>query len=263
MGDIIQGFKSEVIVKTNVVSLSGGKDSCATALLMKEKKIRIDFLVHVDVGKWEFKETKKAVKQVQKITGAKLITLKPVPFDYWMFERLVIKKDGSFMIGSGWPSRQHGRWCTREKFVVFDKFMKTLKNPVKYVGFAYDEKHRINSIEQLKRKNRGEIFKFPLIKYKITEEQALKKCYDYGINWNMLYEKFRVPNKRCPRLSCWCCPHQPLTSLRVLKRDFPKYWKKMLKMDKKSPQRVFRGCLKNNTNCSVEDLEKRFNKEGI
>ena len=164
----------------NIVSLSGGKDSCATAIDMRMRGIPIHLLVHVDVGRWEFPQTKKAVQQVAELTGAPLVTLPPVPFDYWMMERLVVHKDGRVSFGAGWPSRQHGRWGTREKFVVFDKFMGTLNEPVRCVGFAADESHRTESKEQLKRKSQGQQFRYPLIESGIDEESALKLCYDFS-----------------------------------------------------------------------------------
>ena len=247
----------------NIVSLSGGKDSCATAIDMWQREIPIHLLVHVDVGRWEFPHTREAIQQVTKITGAPLVTLKPVPFDFWMMERLVVHRDGSISFGSGWPSRQHGRWCTREKFAVFDKYMKTLNEPVRCVGFAADEKHRTKSKEQLKRKAQGQQFRYPLIESAIDEEAALQLCYDHGIDWGGLYEMFRVPGGRCPRLSCWCCPHQPLSSLRVLRKEFPEYWAEMRKMHSRSPQKVFKGWVKDGTDRTIEDLEKRFAEEDI
>lgn len=245
----------------NVVSLSGGKDSCATAISMWQRGVPIHMLVAVDVGRWEFPQTRLACQQVSDIVGVPLVTLKPVPFDYWMTERLVVKRDGTTSFGAGWPSRQHGRWCTREKFAVFDKFMKTLNEPTRCVGFAADECHRPESGEQIKRRKNGQSFDYPLIEFGITEEEALKLCYDHGIDWDGLYETFREPGGRCPRLSCWCCPHQPLSALRILRKEFPAYWSQMLHMHNLSPQKVFKGWVKDGTDQTVQQLEDRFAKE--
>lgn len=245
-----------------IVSLSGGKDSTAIPLAMLEHRERPDLLVSVDV-EWEFPEARDAIKKVATITGVPLVTLRPAPFTWWMLERLVVKKDSSVMFGSGWPSRQHGRWCTREKFVVFDKFMSTFTNPVRLVGFAADEQHRTESTEQKKRRAKGQLFRYPLIEYGLVEEDALHLCYRYGIDWGGLYETFRAPGGRTPRLSCWCCPHQPLSSLRVVRAQFPQYWARMLEMDAASPQRIFKGQTKDGTAVSVHDLDARFAAEDL
>lgn len=47
-----------------------------------------------------------------------------------------------------------------------------------------------------------------------------------------------------------------LDSLRILRKDYPKYWQMLLEWDKESP-RTFR------PTCTVMDLEKRFAAEEI
>lgn len=242
-----------------IVSLSGGKDSAAIPLAMMEQGLKPDFLVHVAVD-WEFPETTRVVHQVAEITGVELIVLKPAPFDWWMLERLSVSKAGEIRFGAGWPSREHGRWCTREKFVVFDKLMTTFADPIRLIGFAADEMHRANSKEQKKRKAAGQIFRYPLIELGLEEEDALQLCYRHGVDWDGLYETFRT-NRRTPRLSCWCCPHQPLASLKTVRREFPHYWKRMLEMGAASPQKVFNGWTKDGTAKTIEQLDARFEYE--
>lgn len=256
-------FQNQVMTvsKTSptIVSLSGGKDSAAVPLAMMERGERPDYLVHVAVD-WEYPETTRVVHQVAEIAGVELIVLKPAPFDWWMLERLTVTSDGKVRFGSGWPSRQHGRWCTREKFVVFDKLMATFDDPVRLVGFAADEKHRAESTEQKKRRESGQQFRYPLIEYGLTEEDALQLCYRHGINWGGLYELFRT-GRRTPRLSCWCCPHQPLAALKTVRREFPHYWRRMLEMGAASPQKVFKGWVKDGTARTIEELDAIFEYE--
>lgn len=242
---------------TNVLSLSGGKDSCASGLIMKENNIPIDLIVSVDVGRWEFPQTREAIQQVCSILEAPHISLKPVDFDWWMTERLQVHKDKTYSFGAGWPSRQNGRWCTREKFKEFDKLMSTITDPVKFIGFGADEEHRTQTKEQLRRKKKGEKFRYPLIEYGLTEQDALELCYSYGIDWGGLYEIFRT-NRRTPRLSCWCCPLQPLESLRILRKEFPQYWSEMLQMEEGLHLNTFRGLGCKGTTKTVRDMEDRF-----
>jgi 3'-phosphoadenosine 5'-phosphosulfate sulfotransferase (PAPS reductase)/FAD synthetase len=80
-----------------------------------------------------------------------------------------------------------------------------------------------------------------------TEKQCLDYCYSLGYDWGGLYELFN-------RVSCWCCPLQPLEELRKLRLHFPELWKELIEMDRRT-WRKFR------SDYSVEELEKRFTFE--
>ncbi|GAH46924.1 unnamed protein product, partial [marine sediment metagenome] len=88
---------------------------------------------------------------------------------------------------------------------------------------------------------------YPLIDWKMTEEDALKYCYEKGFTWGGLYEKFR-------RVSCWCCPLQPLKELKMLWLYFPEYWQKLLEMQRQSKFQ-FR------LDYTLEELDERFRRE--
>ena len=93
---------------------------------------------------------------------------------------------------------------------------------------------------------------FPLIDWQITEAQALQYCYDKGLDWDGLYEKFA-------RVSCYCCPLARLGELKAIYNNFPELWKEMQEMDKKS-FRQFRA------SHSLQELTDRFeneNRQGI
>lgn len=81
----------------------------------------------------------------------------------------------------------------------------------------------------------------------VTEAEALAYCYAHGFNWGGLYETFS-------RVSCWCCPLQPLAELRKLRHEFPELWARLRDMDAKS-WNTFR------IDYSVEQLERRFAQE--
>ena len=81
----------------------------------------------------------------------------------------------------------------------------------------------------------------------MTEKDCLDYCYAHGFDWGGLYEIFH-------RVSCWCCPLQPLSELRKLYECFPELWKQLRKWDDDTWQK-FRA------DYSVRELEMRFELE--
>lgn len=225
----------------HIVSFSGGKDSTAMLLMMIEKGMQIDEIRAFDTG-WEFPQMYEHWAKVEDYIGRKINVIHPKKsFRFWMFEHGVIARGGPLKgqvhrIGYGWPS--HGRWwCTREKQGALNR---ASRGTVMYVGIAADEEHRIK---------KGKIY--PLIEWGITEAAALKYCMDRGFDWGGLYSHF-------DRVSCFCCPLQPLDDLRTLRRHFPELWHQMLDWEKDIPyypnSRGFR-------DKSVAELDARFAKE--
>lgn len=53
------------------------------------------------------------------------------------------------------------------------------------------------------------------------------------------------------RVSCWCCPLQPLSELRILRSKFPDLWKELRDMEKRAWNNI-------KSTYSVEELEIRF-----
>jgi len=209
---------------TNIISLSGGKDSTAMLLMMLEKKIRVDHIVFFDTC-WEFPGMIKHIDKLEKYIDRKITRLK--------------SKKGFeiFFKQKGFPGRVL-RWCTGEKRDTIRKFCNAHKPFTQWVGYSFDERKRIKKTIN---------WCYPLVDWKITEEDALKYCYDRGFNWDGLYEKFR-------RVSCWCCPLQPLKELKTLWLYFPEYWQELIKMQEQSKWQ-FR------LDYTLEQLDERFRKE--
>lgn len=232
----------------NVISFSGGKDSTAMLLVMLERGDPIDHVVAFDTG-WEFPAMIDHWDSVEKYTGIKITRLRPEQsFDYWLFDRPITAKNGPdkgkiHRHGNGWPSWTR-RWCTREKVNSITRHLKGIENPISFIGFASDEKHRLI----------GRVCKiperYPLMELGISEADALQICKKHGFNWGGLYDHFN-------RVSCFCCPLQRIGELRKLRKNFPDLWAKMLDWDSMSPEhnRGFRGYE------SVMDLEQRFLSE--
>ena len=135
------------------------------------------------------------------------------------------------------------RWCTNLlKTVPREKYLRELRKKydiIEYVGIAADETERLTH-----KCNTRPNVRLPLVKWGMTEADCLQYCKERGYDWGRLYEKFG-------RVSCWCCPLQPLNELRVLYFDFPDLWKQLRDLDDRT-WRTFK------PGWSVRQLEVRF-----
>jgi len=192
----------------NIVSFSGGKDSTAMLLLMIEKNISIDKVVFFDTG-WEFPQMYDHIKLVEKKTGFKIDKITPrLPFDYLMTEKETNNKTYGKRPGFGWPTMLR-RWCTAEKRGALNKWKRQFKDATFYIGIAADEDRPLIDDN-----------KYPLVENNITEDLALKMCYDNGYDFGGLYNHFK-------RVSCWCCPLGGKRRAKILWEYYPELWKEI------------------------------------
>jgi len=221
----------------HIVSFSGGKDSTAMLLLMIEKKMPIDEIIFCDTGK-EFPAMYDHILAVEKYIGRKITTIRSEKsFEYILGKYKRRRRNGKTQTGKGWADFQM-RWCTGDlKRDVMKKYLSKQKHFL-YQGIAFDELHRS------KKNKDGRNHKYPLIEWEITEKMALEYCYSKGFYWDGLYEKFS-------RVSCYCCPLQPLDELYKIYNEFPELWADIVKMDKTS-YRQFR------SDYSIANLERKF-----
>lgn len=235
-----------------IVSLSGGKDSTAMLLMMLDRGEPIHSVAFCDTG-WEFPQMLGHVALLEERTGVVVTRLRPArPFTYWMYERPIVARKGPMKgkvhrIGNGWPSMTR-RWCTRLKLNAIDRHLKTIPDPVVCIGYAADERHRVNSFSLHHRKYHE--IRYPLVEWGVTEADALAYCRERGYHWDGLYDVFG-------RVSCFCCPLQSLAELRKVRRHFPDLWTQMLDMDRRIPGHNY-GFYHYAT---VEDLDRRFAEE--
>lgn len=212
-----------------VVSFSGGKDSTAMLLRMIELGEHIDEVVCCDTTK-EFPAMYRHIEKVKKVVedaGIKFTMLKAEhDFDWWMFEYLPEKPTSQIGLsgnrGFSWAGSRM-RWCSDKlKGKVINKYLGMLKrqyNVIQCIGLATDEEYRLE-----RKHNQNENHRHPLVEWGWTEADCLKYCYDHGHDWEGLYEIFK-------RVSCWCCPLQPIGELRKLWKHFPDLWEELKSMD--------------------------------
>jgi len=222
-----------------IVSFSGGKDSTCMLLEMLERGMQVDDIVFCD-AEMEFEEMYEHIDNVERYIGRKITRLKADKnFNYYFGEHEKTKGKNKGSLGYGWPDMRI-RWCTTLlKRDIFNKYLNSKGNKelIKCIGIAADEPKRI--------KDNGE--KYPLAEWGITELEALQYRYDKGFEWGGLYRLFK-------RVSCWCCPLKGLGELYVLYTHYPKYWARLLEMDKKS-SRSFR------SDYTLQQLDIRFAKQ--
>ena len=124
------------MAQRHVLGLSGGKDSAALAIYMRQKfpGLSIDYFF-TDTGK-ELPEVHEFLGRLEGFLGKRIHQLNPNrTFDFWL------KEYGHFL-----PSAQT-RWCTRQlKLLPFRQWIKPwLENGdevVSYVAIRADEEHR-------------------------------------------------------------------------------------------------------------------------
>lgn len=249
---------------SNVVSLSGGKDSTTMLLMLLERGEDIADIVFFDTG-WEFPAMYEHLDKLENFVGRKITRLAPrlpfgtdtdkTPFD-WIFSDAPIVKRGTsevHRIGRGWPCAAR-RWCSGLKRDAINAHFlglthrQGLNMPLfQCIGFAADEQKRVEN-----RKCRGKWYKkrFPLVEWGVTEKNALDYCLKRGFSWGGLYVHFS-------RVSCFCCPLQSLSELRTLRTKVPELWKKMLLMESWLPE----GKRRQFKNTTVSGLDARFASE--
>ena len=170
------------VPKYKLVSFSGGKDSTAMLIILLEMGLSFDEILFYDTGA-EFPEIYTHLTKVEKRLGVKITRLRPErPYLYWMHEHPIRRnKIRKGQKGYGWPMLKT-RWCTRVLKVETEKLYLQKKGIAlspdaltRYIGLAFDEERRLK-----KRHNPCDVH--PLVKFKITEKEALKLCYRYSFD---------------------------------------------------------------------------------
>lgn len=231
----------------HIISFSGGKDSTALLLKMLEKGMMIDEIVFCDTGV-EFPQMYKHIDKVGRLIKRPITKLKsPYTFEYLMFEYVKKKGKKKGSRGYSWPDFRV-RWCTYYfKRRLWQNHIGKYKGHtvIEYHGITLDEAHRTN------RNKDGRNIKYPLVDWGMTGKDCLDFCYKAGFDWDGLYKKLN-------RVSCYLCPLQRLSELKVIYKDFPELWQRILWLDLRSIKQFG---LKFRNDYSILDLEEKFDIE--
>lgn len=231
----------------HILSLSYGKDSLACLGAIEELDWPLDRIVHAEV--WatdtipadlppmvEFKGKADAI--IKKRWGIEVEHIRASK----TYENLFYKKRGikSGRHGSiyGWPtSALKGTFCSGQlKQNVLKKWQ---FGKIVYIGIALDEPNRFHNLTDTK--------KSPLVEAGWTEAMCRKWCEKNDL-LSPIY-------KTAIRGGCWFCHNQSVKQLRTLRKNYPEYWKLMLKWDTDSPVTFHSDCH------TVHDFERRFQLE--
>lgn len=155
----------------HILSLSGGKDSTALAIYMRDRVQDMEY-VFCDTGE-ELPETKEYLDKLEVFLGKEINRLNPErPFSHYL------------QVYNGVLPDARTRWCTRKlKIEPFEKFVKN--DPCySYVGIRADEAHRKGYIS-----TKPNIFpRYPFIEDNITKEDVFRILEESGIGLPKYYD---------------------------------------------------------------------------
>ncbi len=196
-----------VVKERHVLGLSGGRDSAALAIFMRENHPELDIsYFFTDTGK-ELPEVYEFLVKLEGFLGKPILRLNPDrDFDFWL------KRYNNFL-----PSAQT-RWCTRQlKLRPFEQWVKPMlddgKTVYSYVAIRADEEFR----EGYSSKHHNLIVRLPLKDAGIDKAGVLDILDGTGIGLPAYYE-WRT------RSGCtFCFFQQKIEWVRLLEKH-PRYF---------------------------------------
>jgi len=198
-----------------IVSFSGGKNSTAMLILLKQLGIRIDGIVFADTGA-ELPETYEFIAKVEDRMKQKIDVVRhPLDWFDWFYRPYTRGKRRGQIHGFPITILRGASWCTRS--LKLDPINRYANGRQQLVGIAADEYHRA----------KGQIY--PLIEWKLTSLDCYNICVENDL-LNPIYH-------RIGRSGCWTCPNQSSQQLRMLYAYYPDLWARLLKLEDDSPTR--------------------------
>lgn len=201
----------------HVLGISGGKDSAALAVYMRDKIPKMEYFF-CDTGK-ELREVYEYINRLEAYLGKRVIRL-PKELDGSLndFDHL-LKLNGSFL-----PSPQ-ARWCTRKmKLEPFEKFIEG-SNAINYVGIRYEESFYRQGYQPLVGGKEQIETKFPFVEDKIEYQDVLNILEEAGLGVPEYY-KWRT------RSGCYFCFYQRPSEWIGLYEKHPDLFEEAMKYEK-------------------------------
>lgn len=137
----------------------------------------------------------------------------------------------------GFPTHK-GNWCNLLKV---KPMLPLKKNTIQYLGIAVDEPKRIE------RHNNKENIRLPLA-MGFTEKDCRQWCEENDLLSPIYNDSTRG--------GCWFCHNQTIKQLRLLRKNYPKYWDLLMQWDLESH-------IKFTPDHSVHDFDRRFEAEEL
>jgi 3'-phosphoadenosine 5'-phosphosulfate sulfotransferase (PAPS reductase)/FAD synthetase len=214
----------------HILSLSGGKDSAALAIYMRDRVPEMEYIFH-DAGK-ELPETYEYLAKLEAFLGKKVHrTTPPNSFDHWF------KVYGEMI-----PSN-HRRWCTRMlKLKPFEDYVGN-DNVINYVGIRADEE-RVGYIST--KPNIKAVF--PFRDDGLVYADIVRILKESGIGMPTYTEWGRS------RSGCFFCFYQQKIEWVRLKETYPHLYEQAKAYEK--PNKVNGNVFYWNQSESLEELEK-------
>lgn len=197
----------------HILALSGGKDSSALAVYMKDKVPEMEY-VFCDTEK-ELDETYEYIQRLGQYLGKPIITLK-YKAGYGFDEILKLKR--------GFLPSQQSRWCTQYlKLIPYEDYLGDDK-VISYVGIRADEPHRTGYIST--KPNIKTVF--PFVEDNIRKADVFRILENSGLGVPSYY-KWRS------RSGCFFCFFQQRIEWVGLLERHPDLFKKAMEYEKNDP----------------------------
>ncbi|MEW5878591.1 MAG: phosphoadenosine phosphosulfate reductase family protein [Acidobacteriota bacterium] len=196
----------------HILSLSGGKDSTALAIYMRDRVPEMEY-IFLDTGK-ELPETYAYIEKLEAYLGKRIERLNPErPFDHWL------------LVYRGVLPDPRSRWCTRKlKLEPFERYVGD--DPcINYVGIRADEAQRKGYIST----KPNIITRFPFVEDGITKEDVLRILEESGLG---LPEYYRWRS----RSGCFFCFFQQKIEWLGLREHHPELFEEAACYEKIDPE---------------------------
>lgn len=191
----------------HILSLSGGKDSTALAIHMRDRVLEMEY-IFCDTGE-ELPETYEYLERLEAYLGKKINRLNPDrPFSHWL------------KIYNGVLPDARTRWCTRKlKIEPFERFVGDDKC-ISYVGIRADEQHRKGYIST----KPNILAKYPFIEDGIVKADVFRILEESGLGVPGYYE-WRS------RSGCYFCFFQQRVEWVGLQENHPDLFRKSIEFE--------------------------------
>jgi len=194
----------------NILSLSGGKDSAALAVYLRDRVERLEY-VFCDTGE-EMKETYEYLERLEVHLGQPIIRLNPDrPFSHYL------------QLYGGMLPDARTRWCTRMlKIRPFERYVGR-DSVVNFIGIRADEKRKgyISAKPNIEPR-------YPFIEEGVIKDDVLRILQESGLGLPSYY-RWRS------RSGCYFCFFQQRIEWVGLLENHPDLFRKALRYEKENP----------------------------